>query len=306
MKKTILLILAILPIVLLVVIAFAGKILAYYQHIPVERLEFVDRAGSTYTSDIFFTVEQGGSKETRIVIYPTLATNQNVTYTSQDESICTVDADGVIYGKHYGVTTVTAISEDGEKKVILNVEVKASVPYAVMLDRHELTMDLFTNAQLGHEVDAPVAVNKNVTFSSDNPDVVSVNASGKLTARAAGTATITITTVSGGLTDTCVVTVTSNLPPIYFHADGADGIDQNADTGIYTTSSNILDLAPFLVLDDSIQPEDVKIAVSGGATVDGKTITFDQPNTIVTVYIYTGSDDARENVIEVKIIYTDI
>lgn len=306
MKKTILLILAILPIVLLVIIAFAGKILAYYQHIPVERLEFIDRAGTPYTEDTVFTVEQGGSKASRLVVYPTLATNQKVNYTSQDESICTVDSDGVIYGKHYGVTTVTAVSEDGEKKVVLNVEVKASIPYAVMLDSNELTLDLFTTAQLGHEVDAPVAVNKNVTFTSDNPNVVSVNAAGKLVARSTGTATITVTTVSGGLTDTCVVTVTSNLPPIYFRADGADNIEQNAENGNYITSSQTLDLTPFLVLDDAINIEDVKVAVSGGATVDGRTITFDKANTIVTVYIYTGSDDARENLIEVKIIYTDI
>ena len=54
MKKTILLILAVLPIVLLVVIAFAGQILSIYQHIPVERVEFVDRFNSAYTDQHVF------------------------------------------------------------------------------------------------------------------------------------------------------------------------------------------------------------------------------------------------------------
>lgn len=306
MKKTILLILAVLPIVLLVVIAFAGKILAFYQHIPVERVEFIDRAGTVYTDETVFTVEQGSTKETRIAIYPTLATNQNVTYTSQDESICRVDPNGVIHGIHYGVTTVTAVTEDGDKKAILNVEVRASIPFAVTLDKHELTMNLFTSAQLGHEVDAPVAVNKNVTFTSSDPSIVSVNAAGKLMARAPGKATITVTTVSGELTDSCQVTVENKLPPIYFNAQASEEITQNAESGYYITSSNQLDLASCLVLHDTIKLEDVKVLVEGDATVEDKLITFSRANKIVTVYLYTGSDDAKENVTEIKIIYTDI
>lgn len=305
MKKTILLILAVLPIILLVVIAFAGQILAYYQHIPVEKVEFVDRAGTAYTDETVFSVEQGATKETRVIVYPLLASNQKVAYVSQDTSICTIDPDGVIRGVHYGTTTVTVITADGDKKAVLNVEVKASIPFAVTLEQHELTMNLFTNAQLTHVVDAPVAVNKNVTYVSDNPDVVSVNASGKLIARAPGKATVTITTVSGGLTDTCEITVENRLPPIYFAAT-SDEITRNPDSGYYITTSKSLDLSPFLVLHDSIKPEDVKIIADGEATVDGKIITFLKPNKILTLTLYTGSEDAKENVIEINIIYTDI
>ena len=58
MKKTIILILALLPIVLLVVIAFAGQILSIYQHIPVEKVEFVDRFNNAYTDEHVFTLNQ--------------------------------------------------------------------------------------------------------------------------------------------------------------------------------------------------------------------------------------------------------
>ena len=92
MKKTIFLILAILPIVLLVVIAFAGYAFQKLDYISVERVEFVDRVGSAYTDETVFKVDQGSSKETSVVVYPKLATNQRVTYRSLDPSICTVDA----------------------------------------------------------------------------------------------------------------------------------------------------------------------------------------------------------------------
>ena len=51
------------------------------------------------------------------------------------------------------------------------------------------------------------ALNKNVTWASDKPGLVSVNSAGRITALAPGAATITATTADGGYTATCVVTV---------------------------------------------------------------------------------------------------
>ena len=90
MKKTILLILAVLPIVLVIVIAFAGRILSIYQHIPVERVEFVDDNGDPFNDDMEFIVNMGQSKNCAYKIYPELSSNKKVTFTSNDESICTV------------------------------------------------------------------------------------------------------------------------------------------------------------------------------------------------------------------------
>lgn len=54
------------------------------------------------------------------------------------------------------------------------------------------------------------AANKNVTWTSNNNDVATVDSTGLVTAKAVGKATITATTEDGGYTDTCVVTVTNN------------------------------------------------------------------------------------------------
>ncbi|MBO4768891.1 MAG: Ig domain-containing protein, partial [Bacteroidales bacterium] len=51
------------------------------------------------------------------------------------------------------------------------------------------------------------ATDKSVTWSSSNASVASVDADGKVTGVAAGTATITATTTDGGKTATCAVTV---------------------------------------------------------------------------------------------------
>lgn len=53
------------------------------------------------------------------------------------------------------------------------------------------------------------ASNQNVTWASSDDGVATVDSNGVVTGVAAGTATITATTVDGGKTDTCAITVTA-------------------------------------------------------------------------------------------------
>ncbi len=55
------------------------------------------------------------------------------------------------------------------------------------------------------------ATNTNVTWSTSNSTVATVNTSGLVTGKAAGTATITATTQDGGFTSSCVATVSSTV-----------------------------------------------------------------------------------------------
>lgn len=55
---------------------------------------------------------------------------------------------------------------------------------------------------------SPTGANKSVTWSSSNSSVASVSSTGKVTAKKAGTATITAKTADGGYKATCTVTVT--------------------------------------------------------------------------------------------------
>jgi uncharacterized protein YjdB/beta-glucanase (GH16 family) len=88
-----------------------------------------------------------------------------------------------------------------------------------------------TTQQLMATVAPTNATNKNVTWSSSNAAVATVNSSGLVTAVAAGTATITVTTQDQGKTATSTITVTSNpgVPSPWLTADiGAVGVAGNA------------------------------------------------------------------------------
>ena len=79
---------------------------------------------------------------------------------------------------------------------------------SVQLNKTELTLSVGDTAILIASVLPKEANNNAVNWKSDNPTTVTVDNSGKVTAKAAGTATITVTTEDGNKTASCKVTVT--------------------------------------------------------------------------------------------------
>ena len=66
--------------------------------------------------------------------------------------------------------------------------------------------------ELSAEIWPEHATNKKVTWTSSNPKIAAVDSKGKVTAKSAGTATITIKSADGGKTATCTVTVIGPAP----------------------------------------------------------------------------------------------
>lgn len=89
----------------------------------------------------------------------------------------------------------------------------ASVPNVPVTGVSVSPTSVSVAAGLTRQLTATVApsnsTNQNVSWSSSNTSVATVNSSGLITAVAAGTATITVTTQDGNKTATCTVTVTT-------------------------------------------------------------------------------------------------
>lgn len=320
MKKTILLILAILPIVLIVVIAIAGRMLSLYQNIPVERVEFINGEGEPF-GETHLVISQGETEAAAIRIYPELASNKNVTYSSSDESVCTVDANGNVKGEHYGSAVITVKTEDGNKMAMLNVRVTADYPVDVyFVSKGDLTQDLETLTLLTGEqytldvvVETTAALDqyKRVRFSSDNLAVVTVDPyTGKLLALSEGTATVTVTSeYNPTLTDTVTVVVEAGQLPLEFDFEGVDEINRpNADEpNLYTLSVRSIDLLSYLRVREDIDAADVRWEIRSGnqyATVENGVLTFrdSAPNfASAVIRVYVAGNPAYT--LEAEIIY---
>ena len=142
-------------------------------------------------------------------VSPDNATNKSVTWTSTNPSVATVDNNGKVSAVAVGDAIIIVVTADGGKTATCTVTVtNPAVPVqSVSLDKTTLDLNIGENATLVATVLPENADNKTVTWSSSNTAVATVDATGKVTAVAAGEAVITVTTADGNKTATCTVKV---------------------------------------------------------------------------------------------------
>jgi uncharacterized protein YjdB len=133
--------------------------------------------------------------------------------------------------------------------VIANYNVTSStVPVSgISLDKTSINLSVNATEQLSATVFPSNATNKNVTWISSNTSVIEVNASGLVTAKAAGTATITVTTADGAKTASCAVTVTPSpdAASLKFSSATLDFIDTGGTKTISVTSNVSWTVEPY-------------------------------------------------------------
>ena len=149
-------------------------------------------------------------------IYPSDATNQAVTWMSSSDAVASVDSNGKITAKTAGSAVITCKSVSDNSVVgICNVTVKAKVQTPSEIKVNKITLNKTTASvtkgktlQLIATVTPGNATKKEVKWSTSNKNVAMVSTSGLVTAKSAGTATITCTAQDGsGVKATCKITV---------------------------------------------------------------------------------------------------
>ena len=140
---------------------------------------------------------------------PANTTETAVRWSSDDESVVTVDTNGLLTAVQPGSTVVRASAAGGALTAACNVMVGAGEAVRnVTLAQDSLTKALGEVFLADYTVNPSEALNQAVTWSSSDPSVVSVNENGRMEARSVGTAEVTVRTVEGGFSDSLSVTVT--------------------------------------------------------------------------------------------------
>ena len=134
--------------------------------------------------------------------------SKNVSWSSSNEAVATVSADGTVTAKSAGIAIITATSENGmTASCTITVEKKLIPITEVYLDKSSATLTEGDTATLTATVlPENTTYSKDVSWSSSNSAVATVDANGTVTAKSAGTAVITATT-ENGKTASCTVTV---------------------------------------------------------------------------------------------------
>ena len=145
-----------------------------------------------------------------VVFTPADATNKMVTWKSEDETVATVSAAGVVTGLKLGTTKISATSMEGNFSDTLVLTVAPiSVKGVKILSGTDGVMTIGTSANyaIAYEIIPANAANKNTTWESSDPETVQVQNTALIIGHKNGTAIVTVTTEDGGHTDMLTVIV---------------------------------------------------------------------------------------------------
>lgn len=148
-------------------------------------------------------------------------TSDPISWKSSNEEIATVSSDGKVAARKAGTATITAAV--GTLTANCPVTVKCHVK-GVKFENPTLTVKKDETKQLTATVYPDRATDKKVSWKSDNESVATVSETGLLTAKASGTAKITVTTAEEGykFEDVCVVSVISDAAGIILDPEEKD------------------------------------------------------------------------------------
>lgn len=149
------------------------------------------------------TIVQNETLTLTATVSPPDATYPAVIWSSSDESVATVSQAGKVTGIGIGEATITSIA-DGVSDTCTVIVEKKSVS-GVILNKTSETISIGNTLILIATVLPSDATHKQVTWSSSNDSIASVDQTGKVTGKADGT--ITITATADGQSANCSVRV---------------------------------------------------------------------------------------------------
>ncbi len=143
---------------------------------------------------------------------PDNTTESAILWSSSNDGVATVDTNGLVTAHAAGTARITAASTDGQLTASCSVTVCEGAPVSsVSLLSETVTKAVGDVFLTDYVINPAEASNQAVTWTSSDPEIVSVNAYGRMEAKSVGTAMITVTTVDGGYTDTMMVHVNDGM-----------------------------------------------------------------------------------------------
>ncbi len=159
--------------------------------------------GSIYNITLSsYSVRRGSSVMMPIELYEY---DRELTWSSSDNTVATVDPKGVVTGLKVGSVTITAVTELGISTSAL-LTVTEKLPDSITLSKQNITLQKGFTDRIS-VLFSPSDASDEVTLTSSNQDVATVTQDGLITALMPGSSTVKAETSNGKIAY-CAVTVT--------------------------------------------------------------------------------------------------
>lgn len=224
-------------------------------------------------------------------INPSDAENKEVTWSSSDNNIATVNSDGLVEAKNSGVATITVTTKDQNKTAICTINVQSNKVTGIKLDKDKYVVSVENTITITPEILPSTAKNTNYTITSENTDIVTVQGK-ELKAQKEGEAIVTFKTEDGGYTAQATIVVTKKLEDIY--VDDSLKVENDVISKIDLNNNTVSDIKNKITT-----KYDINIV-----NIDGKVLEdSDKVGTGTKMQFLDGSDVAKEYTI---IVYGDV
>ncbi len=147
----------------------------------------------------------------KAVLDPVDAYERGVVWSSSDTSVAAVSTAGYVTASKAGDVVITVTTVDGGFQASCAITVEAVKATGIALSQDTLELKLGKKKMLNCIFTPEDTENQAVLWSSSNEAVATVSEGGLVTACGGGVAVITATSVDGGFTATCSVTVTIEI-----------------------------------------------------------------------------------------------
>ena len=173
------------------------------------------------------TISAGQTLALTATLAPTGVTYPEVTWSTSNDAVATVSGRGLsaeVFGEGGATTprtaTITARTPDGGHTATCTVTVNPVPVIGVSISPATAECLLDGTLQLTAHIEPSHAGNHNVTWSTSNAAIATVSATGLVSGRALGEATITARTEEGNFTATANVTVVTELSIMNVYTSG--------------------------------------------------------------------------------------
>ena len=157
------------------------------------------------------TMVEGDTFQLKAEVKPDNATDKSVIWTSENEEVLTIDDNGLATAVEAGEVRITVTSVDGEKTDWCMVMVEPKVYHVEKVTIESVpegnVMLQGETFKFSAKVSPDNASDKSVEWTSSDEEVLSIDQEGNALAVKEGTVTVTVTSVDGGKTASCEITV---------------------------------------------------------------------------------------------------